>query len=417
MSSRTSDSNSRIIDDIHRKNLKAVQLLTEYFIYTNWSLGELGEAPFRGCPEKRCYAFKPFTFLQTPLERSDAVMVHGPNLFYMPDRKKYKRSRKQLWVYVSMESQKRSMCSSHYKVEELDDWFNVTATFKPDSEVVLNYRPFQSWRKLPLNQFYMNAYKSFFKDKPNNSSFYRDAILSRAKSNTNRSKAFWYVSNCLTRSRREDYVNELIKYMDIDIFGKCTNFPNIKSDPCQKNNTDECYVDLFRSYKFYLAFENSLCNQYVTEKFWKLYRANFLFNVDVIPVVHGSKNSQYEQLTFKYTKKAFVNTENFASPRDLANYLLTLSRNHSEFVEYFAWKVRLAEDFANPVAQNDTTPDSEGSSFCEVCSRLHNKTYMNSNRNRIYKMSEWFNPVTECWDESYPVGIFESVAKFFGFCV
>lgn len=33
--------------------------------------------------------------------------------------------------------------------------------------------------------------------------------------------AAWFVSNCRTASRREDFVSELEKYVPIDIYGGC----------------------------------------------------------------------------------------------------------------------------------------------------------------------------------------------------
>ena len=118
------------------KNLKYVQLLTGRFDYINWALPNLGEEAFKNCKEKRCFAFKPFTIRQKPLEQSDAILVHAPNLYYMPNKKTYKRNRKQLWMYYSMESPRGTYCSMHYKPTELDDWFNLTATYKQDSNFV-----------------------------------------------------------------------------------------------------------------------------------------------------------------------------------------------------------------------------------------------------------------------------------------
>ena len=42
--------------------------------------------------------------------------------------------------------------------------------------------------------------------------------------------AYWLVSDCKTDNRREDYVKELQKYINIDIFGRCGNktFPRGK---------------------------------------------------------------------------------------------------------------------------------------------------------------------------------------------
>ena len=35
----------------------------------------------------------------------------------------------------------------------------------------------------------------------------------------------WLVSNCDTFSAREDFVDELVKYVDVDIFGRCNGNP------------------------------------------------------------------------------------------------------------------------------------------------------------------------------------------------
>jgi hypothetical protein len=66
-----------LIYQYKKLNVKTIQLLTGRFHFKNWELGhELGDEPFKECPEKRCYAFK--TMLgQTPYEEADGIMVHG----------------------------------------------------------------------------------------------------------------------------------------------------------------------------------------------------------------------------------------------------------------------------------------------------------------------------------------------------
>jgi hypothetical protein len=93
-----------IVEWIQKKNLKAIQLYNERFTFDNWGLSELGEYPFRQCKEKRCFAFKPFKYIQRALENSDGVMVHIPNLFHL-NKNNYKRNPKQLWLFYTMESQ------------------------------------------------------------------------------------------------------------------------------------------------------------------------------------------------------------------------------------------------------------------------------------------------------------------------
>lgn len=85
-----------LLNEINKKDLKSIQLYTGYFHYKNWNVGNtLGKEPFKNCPEKRCFAFQT-SLLQSPIEKSDGVLVHGPNLWYMPNRSSYKRRNKQL---------------------------------------------------------------------------------------------------------------------------------------------------------------------------------------------------------------------------------------------------------------------------------------------------------------------------------
>ena len=51
----------------------------------------------------------------------------------------------------------------------------------------------------------------------------------------------WFVSNCFTPSRREEYVQQLRQYIPIDIFGSCT------MRKCSK----KCDEMLQNDYKFY----------------------------------------------------------------------------------------------------------------------------------------------------------------------
>lgn len=69
----------------------------------------------------------------------------------------------------------------------------------------------------------------------------------------------WFVSNCHTKNGRMEYVKELSKYIDVDIYGKCGKFS------CERNRN--CFSDIVEAnYFFYLSFENSFCDDYVTEK-------------------------------------------------------------------------------------------------------------------------------------------------------
>ena len=72
----------------------------------------------------------------------------------------------------------------------------------------------------------------------------------------------WIVSNCKTQSKREEYMDELSKYIKVDVFGKCGNFTH----KCHNYLNGSCTNNMMEGYKFYFAAENSLCKEYFTGK-------------------------------------------------------------------------------------------------------------------------------------------------------
>jgi hypothetical protein len=71
----------------------------------------------------------------------------------------------------------------------------------------------------------------------------------------------WLVSNCRESNNRQKYAHELQKYIPVDIYGKCGTMK------CPRSKENKCLEMLDRDYKFYLAFENANCKDYITEKF------------------------------------------------------------------------------------------------------------------------------------------------------
>jgi hypothetical protein len=63
--------------------------------------------------------------------------------------------------------------------------------------------------------------------------------------------------------------------LKIDIWGRCGN-----ENECPKAEAKKCEERISNEYKFYIAFENALCTDYITEKIW-----HRLFTVDAVPIV------------------------------------------------------------------------------------------------------------------------------------
>jgi Glycosyltransferase family 10 (fucosyltransferase) C-term len=82
------------------------------------------------------------------------------------------------------------------------------------------------------------------------------------------------VSNCNDRNGRLNYARELSKHISVDIYGECG------TKTCPRATEKSCFEMLKKEYKFYLAFENSNCRDYITEKFFinalRYYFSSFL---------------------------------------------------------------------------------------------------------------------------------------------
>lgn len=119
-------------------------------------------------------------------------------------------------------------------------------------------------------------------------------------------------------------------------------------------------------YLFYLAFENALCDAYVTEKVWRPLVHG------LVPVVLGGAN--YSAFL---PPKSYINAGSF-TPRQLAHLLLRLQRNSREYAEYHLWRA-----FWKPTLRP---------SLCELCLRLHNGTQTTTQ----HDLEVWWRGVGRC---------------------
>lgn len=138
----------------------------------------------------------------------------------------------------------------------------------------------------------------------------------------------WVVSNCADDpSERMKVVLSLQKFVPVDIYGKC-------GIAC-----DNCKAALGRDYFFYLAFENSLATDYISEKSYSM------MGNGLIPVVYGGAD---------YTKhlppKSYINAQDFKTTKDLAEFLVKLSGDKEEYLSYFWWQDHYTISSANGYA-------------------------------------------------------------------
>lgn len=237
------------------------------------------------CDYKNCL----FTPNNKYYNQSDAVIFHlrDSEIRNIPH---YRPSYKQRWILLHHESPEHT---PEYLLKAFHGLINWTATYRRESDILLSPRLIKTNYPLDLADISIN--------RPG--------------------KVSWLVSNCETPSKREIYVDILSRSIQVDTYGKCGR------KQCLPKMSADCYDRLSSNYYFYLSFENSICPDYLTEKFFTI------LNYPIIPVVFGG--ADYDQFA---PPNSYINALHFDHPRKLAHYLDHLIEHPQEYKKYFEWK-------------------------------------------------------------------------------
>ncbi|KAF7240997.1 Alpha-(1,3)-fucosyltransferase 7 [Varanus komodoensis] len=168
--------------------------------------------------------------------------------------------------------------------------------------------------------------------------------------------AAWVVSNYHHSQERARVHRRLARHIRVDVFGKASGKPLCPA----------CLLPTIAKYKFYLAFENSLAKDYITEKLWR----NSLL-AGTVPVVLGPPRANYERFL---PAGAFIHVDDFGSAEQLGRFLATM--NESSYRRFFEWRrshaVKLYDDWRER--------------FCLVC-----RQYPSLPQEKVYPSPEsWF---------------------------
>jgi hypothetical protein len=162
--------------------------------------------------------------------------------------------------------------------------------------------------------------------------------------------AVYFASNARDRSGRTQYVSALMHYISVDSYGRCLQNRTLENDTGRQTK-----LDTIARYKFTLAFENSIAQDYVTEKFFDP------LIVGSVPVYLGAPNIA----ELAPADRCFINVADFPGPRELAAYLQRLDRHDALYAEYLAWKdTGLRKEFLQLAAYQEIHP------LCRLCMRV-----------------------------------------------
>ena len=303
--------------------------------------GSFNSTFFEQCQVKSCL----LSFNKSDAPFSDAGILnwekqHSPVTF--------KRPRDQVWIFIQHEA---PVSYKPKKLQAAHNYFNWTMTYSEQSDLPL---PYGALKLKSLDSMYQRNYLAVSKNKT------KDAL--------------WIVSHCPTLSKREQYVDILKQYVNIDILGKCGQ----KWDCGHAHNHEagDCFSILNSTYRYYLAFENVLCTDYITEKFYENYK------YDIIQVSRAGDNKHRPN---KLDKNVYVSTEDFKDAHELGRYLRSLSLDKEKYAKILSEKDRYeAVPYVELLKER----------MCEICMRL-NKL---DDYKKVYKdVYGWMLKTTRCF--------------------
>ena len=242
------------------------------------------------------------------LAEADLVVFHIPTLRGSIQIEKHPG---QKWVAWSMES---DVNCPYLKDPAFTRQFDLTMTYRRDADVWTPYLGSGTAAKLLLPP----------------------------QAKTEEALAVYIASNPFDRSGRNDYAWALMQHLKVDSYGRCLQNRTLEHDEGGKTK-----MQTMARYRFTLAFENSISQDYVTEKFFDPLIAGS------VPIYLGAPNIA----DFAPGDHCFINVADFPGPAQLAEYLRFLGDCPEEYESYLAWKSRdLRESFLKMVELTVTHP-------------------------------------------------------------
>merc|ERR1712038_1232644 len=236
-----------------------------------------GDDGLQTCGEHQCFVTNDRTFRNHPM--LSAVLFYGSD--FRPHDLPLPRKKGEDWAVFHEESPKNNPIFSH---AALIEHFNHTATFSRSSS-------------MPLTTQYLEGINMI-----TDPSF----VVPLAKKNQLMKEGVAPVAygHCLHNKDLPEHLRGSEKWKERD------------------------YLSLLAKYKFIIAVENAVCDDYITEKLWRT------LQVGAVPIYLGAPNIE-ELLPHE---NAAVLVKDFSSVKEVADLIHRLNDNDKEYVRYLAHK-------------------------------------------------------------------------------
>eukprot|EP01006_Ploeotia_vitrea_P054094 TRINITY_DN67850_c4_g1_i1.p1 TRINITY_DN67850_c4_g1~~TRINITY_DN67850_c4_g1_i1.p1 ORF type:complete len:458 (+),score=38.59 TRINITY_DN67850_c4_g1_i1:88-1461(+) len=322
-----------------------ILLWTKWFGKKMWGWwGKRYDSMQQFCP--RLASKCEFTTAKKRAEEATAIVWHSADMSHKYHDALMPRIRLgwQVYVFNSHESPAQLKASGK-RLDSYKGFFNWTMTYRSSSDV---WTPYGTWEYLVAN---FEAQKQW-----------------RVPMHQKNNKIAWLVSGCNKNLPRHKYVRELLVHRTVDVFGQC-------GEELASCTWDEhgCVGRVVGGYRYYLAFESHLCEDYITEKFW--------FNAllfAVLPIVMGPDRATYEKVAPPHS---FIHVSDFEGPKQLAEYLDHLDSNQTAYEEYFKWHNQIPKNSQQHMQHDNAR-------WCKLCERVLNPIVQHQTYNNI---DHWWN--------------------------
>ena len=307
-----------------------------------------------GCPVSNCILTTNRSLVKD--DNFDAIIIHLPTFNSSLDKRLLPHRRPhQMFIMYSYEPP--TLNGLPEDLYEFDGYFNRTMTYLSGSAFNFAYGRIEPLPSAPKTE--LQRLRMMQKARENSASIVKGKTGLVA----------WMVTNWWSPSNRGQYVTYLRKYLQVDVFGESGLFGGKKFCP---RYTDGCHDSIEENYKFYLSFENSICKEYVTEKFFGIMARN------MVPIVLGG--ADYAAIAPPHS---YINALDF-TPKELAEYLTKLDKDDALYAEYFWWKPHY-----KVVSQLTINKKS----FCDICEALHAEP---QEQKTVVNLHDWYYTNSQC---------------------
>ncbi|GBP19974.1 Alpha-(1,3)-fucosyltransferase 10 [Eumeta japonica] len=276
-----------------------------------------------------------------------AYLFYGSNIDF-EDLPLPRKAKDNIWGLFHEESPRNVERLMHEPILKL---FNFSSTFSRYSDVPFPLQHLFSLPEITSKQYFVETSK-------------KNALLAEI------APIMYIQSDCETSTERDAYVKELMKYIKIDSYGTCLN--NIKLDEkfqvdYLNHLNDDDFLNFIARYKFVIAIENGVCEDYVTEKLWRALK------IGTVPIYFGSPSVK----DWLPNEKSAILLQNHNTPQKLKEHIDDLLKNDTMYEQYLEHKIKQVIKNKNLIFEFHKRPwaadalQTAQEFECYICEKVH----------------------------------------------